>query len=332
MIQKSLVMGAGSWGTALAIHLAHYGHSTAIWSYKKSQVKALQNNRENSDFLPGIPFPKNLHATYDWKTSLKSVDMVLIAVPSNAFGDILKEIAPYLSGQGILWATKGFCHDSYRFLHEIAEEILPKGTPMGLITGPSFAKEVANFLPTAVVIASMDQAFAKDVQCLFNAPTFRTYITNDLVGVQIGGAVKNALAIATGISDGMKFGVNARAGLITRGLAEMIRLGTALGAKEKTLMGLSGMGDLILTCTDNQSRNRRYGLALGAGESSEDAIKKIGQVVEGIPTTLSIYHLAKKHKVSMPIVEQVYHVLYDGLSAQDAVKNLMMRVAKPESL
>jgi glycerol-3-phosphate dehydrogenase (NAD(P)+) len=332
MIRNTLVMGAGSWGAALAIHLAHYGHPTTIWSYKASHVKALQKDNENKAFLPGIQFPKNLYATYDWKTALKEADMVLIGVPSNAFSDVLKKIAPHLSGQGILWATKGFCHDSYRFLHEIAEEVLPKGTPMGLITGPSFAKEVATFLPTAVVVASKDQAFAQDVQTLFNSPTFRTYITDDLVGVQVGGAVKNALAIATGISDGMGFGANARAGLITRGLAEMIRLGIVLGAKEKTLMGLGGMGDLILTCTDNQSRNRRYGLALGAGKNSEEAIKEIGQVVEGIPTTLSIYHLAKKHKVSMPIVEQIYHVLYDGLSAQEAVKNLMMRDAKPEGL
>jgi glycerol-3-phosphate dehydrogenase (NAD(P)+) len=329
-INTTLVMGAGSWGTALAIHLSHYGHNTTLWSHNREHCTEIEKYRENKRYLPNAKIPDKLAITHDWKNEINRADMVLVCVPSHAYEALIKEIAPYIQKQGILWATKGFCQKSYKFLHEITTENLPKGTPSAIITGPSFAKEVAQFMPTAVLIASENTTFAKNAQELFKSPTFRSYITSDIIGAQVGGAVKNVLAIATGISDGMGFGANARAGLITRGLAEMVRLGEALGANKNTLMGLSGIGDLILTCTDNQSRNRRYGLALGRGLTSEEANKEIGQVVEGIPTTQSIYNIAKLNHVQMPIVNQMYEVLYNDTSPKSAFHNLMNRAEKKE--
>ena len=329
-INKTLILGAGSWGTALAIHLSHYGHNTSLWSHNLEHSHELKKYRENKRYLPNIPLPDTLTITHDWKNEISTADIVLICVPSHAYEVTIKQIAPYIQKQGVLWATKGFCQKSYKFLHEITKENLPKGTPSAILTGPSFAKEVAKLMPTAVLIASENKTFAKTTQELFKSPTFRSYITSDIIGAQIGGAVKNVLAIATGISDGMGFGANARAGLITRGLAEMVRLGEALGANKNTLMGLSGIGDLILTCTDNQSRNRRYGIALGKGLSSEEANKEIGQVVEGVPTTKSIYNLAKLNHINMPIVNQIYEVLYHDISPKSAFYNLMNRTEKQE--
>lgn len=330
---KILVLGAGSWGTALAIQLSqNKSNQVYLWSWKKEHCQKMQQENENSQFLPGCTFNSNLEICEQWESIISEVDDILVGVPSSAFEETVKNIAPHIKNQGVIWATKGFCHESYKFLHEIAGEYLPKQTPLAIITGPSFAKEVANHLPTAVVIAGHNDEFNKKMQEAFTSANFRVYITHDLVGAQVGGALKNALAIATGISDGLGFGANARIGLITRGMVELQKLGQALGAESETLMGLSGLGDLILTCTDNQSRNRQFGLQIGAGLTMDEALKSIGQVVEGIPTAKSIYYLGQDKGIELPIVEQIYNVLFKELSPKDAVKNLMSRVPKSEQI
>ena len=333
MSNKILVLGAGSWGTALAIQLAqNKDNKVTLWSWKVEHCQKMIDEGNNHQFLPDCPFPKNLSVCLDWRKVIDQVDDVLIGVPSSAFENTIQEISNGLKHQGVIWATKGFCHDSYKFLHEIAQQYVPKTTPLAIITGPSFAKEVAKHLPTAVVIAGSNERFNQKMQQAFTSDNFRVYITDDLIGAQVGGALKNAMAIATGISDGLGFGANARVGLITRGMVELKKLGHVLGAKPETLMGLSGLGDLILTCTDNQSRNRQFGLQMGAGLSMNEALKSIGQVVEGIPTAKSIYHLAKHHHIELPIVEQVYNVLFNQLNPKQAVKNLMSRVPKAEKI
>ncbi len=330
---KILVLGAGSWGTALAIQLSqNKSNHVYLWSWKKDHCQQMKQENENSQFLPGCQFQENLEICDDWKAVINDIDDILIGVPSSAFESTVKELASHIHKQGVIWATKGFCHDSYKFLHEIAQEYLPKHTPLAIITGPSFAKEVANHLPTAVVIAGSDDFFNQKMQTAFTSENFRVYVTHDLIGAQVGGALKNALAIATGISDGLGFGANARIGLITRGMVELQKLGQVLGAEPETLMGLSGLGDLVLTCTDNQSRNRQFGLQIGAGLTMDEALKSIGQVVEGIPTAKSIYNLGKQKGIELPIVEQIYRVLFNDLSPKEAVKNLMSRVPKAEQI
>lgn len=329
--QTVLVMGAGSWGTALALHLARNYCQVYLWSYEREHVAQMQKHQKNERFVPDCFFPANLIPCQNWSDVIKECDHILIAVPSHAFEDVLHQLAPFINHQGILWATKGLCHRTCRFLHEIVFDKLGPQCSAGILTGPSFAKEVAHALPTAVVIASYDYDYAYTMQQTYNAPTFRTYITDDLIGAQIGGAVKNALAIATGVSDGLGFGANARAGLITRGLAEMVRLGKAMGAQESTLMGLSGVGDLILTCTDDKSRNRRFGLAMGQGDTQQNAIQTIGQVVEGVAATSAVNQLAQSYQVTMPIVDQIHKMLYHDISAYQAFQNLMERQLKEES-
>jgi len=333
MSNTILVLGAGSWGTALAIQLAqNKSNKVLLWSWKEEHCNQMLSEKQNSQFLPGCYFPENLEVISQWQKVINKVDNILIGVPSSAFESTIKDIAPHIKNQGIIWATKGFCHDSYKFLHEIAAEYVTSKVPLAIITGPSFAKEVASQLPTAVVVAGISDEFNRKMQIAFTSNNFRVYTTNDLIGAQVGGALKNALAIATGISDGLGFGANARVGLITRGMVELQKLGLALGAKSETLMGLSGLGDLVLTCTDNQSRNRQFGLQLGAGLSMEEALISIGQVVEGIPTAKSIHYLAKEKNIDLPIVEQVYKVLFENLAPQEAVKNLMSRVPKSEQI
>lgn len=327
-----LVMGAGSWGTALAIHLSSNNHRTIIWSHNSSHCQELNSDNENKRYLPNIKFPTLLSAESNWKTIINDVDIILICVPSHAYETIVSMLSPYLKTQGIVWATKGLCHSSNKFLSEINFERLPKHIQSAIITGPSFAREVAQKLPTAVAIASNNLNFAKKIQEIFRSSTFRSYVTDDLIGTQIGGAVKNILAIATGISDGMGFGANARSAIITRGLAELKRLGSFFGAREETLMGLSCVGDLILTCTDDQSRNRRFGILLGQGMEITNANQKIGQVVEGIKTTKLIHNIIMSKKIEMPIVEQVYKILYNGINPNEALKNLMHRSEKEESI
>ncbi|MEX0732607.1 MAG: NAD(P)H-dependent glycerol-3-phosphate dehydrogenase [Aquisalimonadaceae bacterium] len=324
------VLGAGSWGTALALVLARNGHAVRLWGHAAAHVDALTRDRENRHYLPGARFPETLTPTADLNTAMDGVRDVLVVVPSHAFRDMVTQLVQLLPDDGrLIWATKGLEARSGGLLHDVVTEVLP-GHPMAVLSGPSFAAEVARELPTAVTIASPDRRFAADMAERFHNSYFRPYTSADLVGVELGGAVKNVLAVATGIADGLTLGANTRAGLITRGLAELVRLGTALGADAGTFMGLAGVGDLILTCTDNQSRNRRLGLALGAGKSISEALKEIGQTVEGIRTAGEVHALAAARRVEMPICEQVYAVLVDGVAPEQALRALMSRARRDE--
>jgi len=325
MSSSFLVIGAGSWGTALALLLANNGNTVQLWSHEPEHREAMRHDGENQKYLPGHAFPNNLSVVDDYLAAVAENAYILIAVPSHAFASIVHELKTTLpNDKGLVWATKGLDPASGEFLSEIAEETLGK-RPLAILTGPSFAKEVAIGHPTAVVLATNDQHFGTELQQHFHSPAFRTYVSHDMIGAQLGGAVKNVLAIAVGVAAGLKFGTNTKALLITRGLAEMMKLGTALGAEIETLVGLSGLGDLVLTCSDNQSRNLRFGTALGEGKNKEDACKAIKQVVEGINTTQQIYQLAQKHDVDMPIVTEMYHLLYEGITPKEAVTALITR-------
>jgi glycerol-3-phosphate dehydrogenase (NAD(P)+) len=331
--QKAVaVLGAGSWGTALAILLAHNGHDVRLWGHLPEEVAALVRDGENKAFLPDIPFPPGIRPENDLAAALDGVTEILIVVPSHAFHKVTKAIAPLIKGNpGIAWATKGFEPGSQQLLSEVAKTALP-GSDLAVISGPTFAGEVGRCLPTAITVASASDQHATRMADLLHAPWFRAYTTDDMVGVQVGGASKNVLAIAAGIADGLGFGANTRAALITRGLTEIMRLGVKLGGRTETFMGLAGLGDLVLTCTDNQSRNRRMGLALAEGLSIDQAKERIGQEVEGVNTAMEVFKLASRHEVEMPISEQVYRVLYEGLDPKVAVQLLLDRSQKPERL
>jgi glycerol-3-phosphate dehydrogenase (NAD(P)+) len=330
MAERIAVIGAGSWGTALAVLLARNGHQIPLWSHDPAQVSALRQDAENKTFLPGIALPALIEPTTSLEQALAGATGVLLAVPSPFFASVLEAAAPYLSADlGILWATKGFDPNSGKLLHEVVIE--RTGTrDLGVLSGPSFAAEVAKGLPTAVTLAASSPAFAEHCAAWIHSERFRAYTHDDLIGVQVGGAAKNVLAIATGIADGLGFGANTRAALITRGLAELIRLGVALGARRETFMGLAGLGDLVLTCTDDQSRNRRLGLALARGESSSAAMKAIGQEVEGVITARTLRRIAAEHQVEMPISEQVHAVLYEGQTPEAATRQLLARAGRSE--
>ena len=323
------VLGAGSWGSALAVHLSFCGYPTVLWSHNAQHALEMQSKKENLRYLPDIQFPSALTVDANLKQALAQADIVLLATPSKAFEAMLYQIKPLLTpSQILLSATKGLTEHG-EFMGDLAHRILPN-TRYALLSGPSFAKEVARHLPTTVIIASHDKECAKELAHLLSKNVFRVYSSDDLIGVQIGGAVKNILAVAVGISDGMGFGANARAALITRGLREMKRLGLAAGGELKTIMGLSGLGDLVLTCTDNQSRNRRLGIAIGQGKSIQDVKNEIGQVIESIDTSALIQKLIQRLQIEMPITEQVYQVLHHGLAPTQAVKNLFSRSLKSE--
>jgi glycerol-3-phosphate dehydrogenase (NAD(P)+) len=326
------VLGAGSWGTALAILLGKNGLDVRLWGHLEAEVEALERERENKTFLPGVPLPETVRPEADLGRAVAGVGEVLIVVPSHAFHVICERLASLIDDRpGIAWATKGFEPGSQRLLSEVASELLP-GRDLAVISGPTFAGEVARGLPTAITVAATSQRHATRMAELLHAPWFRAYTSDDLIGVQVGGASKNVLAIAAGIADGLGFGANTRAALITRGLTEIMRLGIELGGRQETFMGLAGLGDLVLTCTDNQSRNRRMGLALAEGLSIDEAKRRIGQEVEGVHTALEVYKLSRRHGVEMPISEQVHGVLYDALAPETAVRNLLERSQKPEGL
>ena len=326
------VLGAGSWGTALAILLARNGHRVNLWGHHPEHVAALRAERLNRRYLPEAPFPDNLHPVADLREAAASAGFQLIVVPSHAFGALLEEIQPHLPrDRQVAWATKGLELHSGRLLHEVAEAVCGAETPTAVLSGPTFAGEVAANQPTAITVASRQPEFAGMLANLLHNERFRAYTSDDIVGVQLGGATKNVLAIAAGVADGLGFGANSRAALVTRGLAEMTRLGLALGGKPETFMGLAGVGDLILTCTDNQSRNRRFGLGLGRGEGREEIAARIGQEIEGIPTARIIHGLAGAHGIEMPITEQIYKILYEGLAPLEAVRNLLIREPKSEA-
>jgi len=325
------VLGAGSWGTALGLLLCRNGHQVRLWSHDAAQIDALQRDGENRQFLPGFPLPPQLTPTTSLDEALAGASDCLLVVPSHAFRHVLTLLPERLPAtSGIAWATKGFDPTTGQLLHAVAHEVLGVARQLAVISGPSFALEVARGLPTAVTVAANHPEFAGRLAQLLHSERFRAYTSTDIIGVEVSGAAKNVLAIATGIADGLGFGANTRAALITRGLAELSRLGTALGGRAETFTGLAGMGDLVLTCTDNQSRNRRLGLALARGLSVTTALAEIGQEVEGVVTALSVQALAAALGIDMPISEQVYRVLYAQVSPEQATAALLEREPKPE--
>jgi glycerol-3-phosphate dehydrogenase (NAD(P)+) len=331
MNKKIALLGAGSWGTALAILAARNGCQVLLWGHDASHIANLGRDRENKRYLSGLPFPDTLNVSDDLAECAAFSDLILVCSPSHAFKDILVKIKPHLSNQvQIAWASKGFNPEDGSLLHEVVAQLFGIETPAAILSGPTFAREVAADLPTAITIAANQADFARELADILHGGRFRTYTSSDVIGVEVGGAVKNVLAIAAGIADGLGFGANTRAALITRGLSEIIRLGVILGGKTDTFMGLAGLGDLLLTCTDNQSRNRRLGLALGLGKNREDAVAEIGQEVEGVSAAKQTYRLAQKYGIEMPITEQTYKVLYEGLSPLSAVENLLSREQKSE--
>jgi glycerol-3-phosphate dehydrogenase (NAD(P)+) len=326
------VLGAGSWGTALAVHLARTGHPTVLWGRDARQMAEFGAARCNTRYLPATPFPESLRIESSLAQALGEADELLLAVPSHSFRETLEQVAPLMrAGMRLAWATKGFELETGKLPHQVANEVLGADVPKAVLSGPTFAREVGLGLPTAMTVASRDKEYALELARGLSGHSFRAYASTDVVGVEVGGATKNVLAIGAGISDGLGFGANTRVALITRGLAEMMRLGVALGAEKDTFMGLAGLGDLVLTCTDDQSRNRRMGLALAAGRSSAEAQREIGQVVEGVLAAHAVRHVATVHHVEMPIAEQIYRVLYSGLTPREAVAALMGRAVKAET-
>ena len=325
------VLGAGSWGTALAALIARHGHRVVLWGRDAAVIEAIAARHENPHYLPGIALPEELCASTDLAATLREADLVLVVVPSHAFTQTLRALAPLRPADaGVAWATKGFEPGSGRFLHEVAGDMLGEGVPLAVVTGPSFAKEVAQGLPTALTVHSDDDGFAQLVAEVLHGPAFRAYTGDDMRGAELGGAMKNVLAVATGVADGMQLGLNARAGLITRGLNEMLRLNIAIGGRPETLMGLAGLGDLVLTCTGDLSRNRRLGLALGRGQTLEDAVREIGQVVESVQTADEVMRQADAHGVELPISSTVRDVLHGDITPAEGLRRLMAREQKAE--
>lgn len=325
------VIGAGSWGTALALQLARRGHDVRLWGRDQAQLAAMATDGENKRYLPGAAFPATLSAVSSLAQCLQGAGIVLIAVPSHGLRETLTQLKPLLdAGVHVCWATKGFELTTGKLPHQVVEDVLGNDLPLAVLSGPTFAREVGDGLPTAMTIAANNDDFATELATAFSDKTFRAYTSSDMVGVEVGGAVKNVLAIGAGISDGLGFGANTRIALINRGLVEMTRLGVALGARQETFMGLAGMGDLVLTCTDNLSRNRRMGLLLAAGKSIDEAQHEIQQVVEGVLAAKAVKQVAENLGVEMPICQQVYSVLHEGRPAADAVRALMGRSLKPE--
>ncbi len=325
------VLGAGSFGTALANLIACNGYRVSLWGRDADTLKSISSTGENRRYLPGVALSDSIRCCVDLQEALGDASDILVAIPSQYFSHIIEKIevlAP--SSSALLWACKGLEPATGRFLSEVVEQRLGSNRDYAVISGPTFAQELAAHLPTAIVVAANRAGYATSVIELLHNDRFRAYASNDIEGVQLGGAFKNIYAIAAGISDGLAFGANARVAVITRGLAELMRLGESLGVQSETLMGLSGVGDLILTCTDNQSRNRRFGLALGEGMSATEALQRIGQSVEGVVATEIAWQLAAEHKVSMPIVEQVHRVINGQVTPEDAVVALLGRASKTE--
>ncbi len=324
------VLGTGSWGTALALLLQRNGNRVNLWGHDQASTAQLASSRR-SPYLANVILPTNIVVTSVLEHAVANADSLFLATPSDAIRPTVERLRPVLSStQSICLASKGLEPHTGQLLNRVISDILGEQHPLAILSGPSFAKEVAHDMITAVTIATTDLALGKNLQHLLQNPQFRIYLNQDLIGVQIGGAVKNVLAIAAGIGEGLGLGANARAALITRGLAEMIRLGEAIGANYETLIGLAGLGDLILTCCDNQSRNRRFGLALGQGADIATALATVGQVVEGLRNSQEIYHLAQHHNVDMPIITQIYRVLSTQISPQEGLSALMTRANNEE--
>lgn len=326
------VLGAGSYGTALAICLARNGNTISLWGRNSDDMAQMAAQRINQKYLPDIALPESLQLTADLAAAVSSSRDILVVVPSHAFADTLRQIKPLLRADArVAWATKGLEPETGRLLQDVAREILGEQVSLAVLSGPTFAKEMAMGLPTAISLSSTDADFIRQLSDLLHcAKSFRVYTNPDFIGVQLGGAVKNVIAIGAGMADGIGFGANARTALITRGLTEMCRLGCALGAKKDTFMGMAGLGDLVLTCTDNQSRNRRFGLLLGQGKPVAEAMQSIGQVVEGYRNAKEVFNLAQRVGVEMPITEQIYQVLYQGKDVKLAALDLLGREKRDE--
>jgi glycerol-3-phosphate dehydrogenase (NAD(P)+) len=325
------VLGSGSWGTALAIQFARAGKPTRLWGRDAAQRAAMRAARVNQRYLPDAPFPEQLQIAESIEAVLAGVGDVVIAVPSNAFRSLLTELAPRITHEvRVAWATKGFEHHTGLLPNQVARAVLGQGYTMAVLSGPTFAQEVGRGLPTAMVVASADEAFAMRIAEDLASPGFRTYVSTDITGVEIGGAVKNVIAVGAGLSDGLGFGANMRVALITRGLAEMTHMGVRLGARERTFMGLTGLGDLVLTCTDDLSRNRRFGLALARGLTVDAAIHEIGQVVEGYLAAGVLREVAAQLQLQLPICECICRILFDGADAREVLRELMAQPPEAE--
>lgn len=329
-MKKIAVLGAGSWGTALAINCARQANQQVyLWGHNPAHIAQLREQRVNARYLPDSPLAENIIPTDDLSV-IYDCDMILLVVPSHAYRETLEKIAPYFSQQAIGWAIKGFDKTTNELLSHTFTEIFPN-RDYAVIAGPSFAKEVAQGLPTAITIAGNTLDFANDYAAFLHNEKMRTYTADDVIGAQIGGALKNVIAIAAGISDGLGFGANTRAALITRGLSEITRIGKKAGAKPETLMGLSGLGDLLLTATDDLSRNRRFGLLLGQGHTVKAALAEIGQTVEGVYTAEEAGNYTQKYQVRAPITTVVQQIIHQGLSVESAMQQLLSHQTKPEN-
>ena len=329
-MENITVVGAGSWGLALGLLLNAQGHNVTFWCYSEEEKEEILQHRENKRCLPGIKIPLEINFTIDMKESLKKADVVVLAVPSKGVRTTALNMKPYLKKQAIVVnVAKGVEEESLLRLSEVIEEVIPN--PIVVLSGPSHAEEVARHIPTAVTVSSKNLDHAYKIQDLMMTKYFRVYTNSDIIGIEIGGALKNVIALATGIIDGMGFGDNTKAALMTRGIAEMTRLGIKMGGQASTFAGLTGIGDLIVTCTSGHSRNRRAGELIGQGYTMEEAIKKVNMVVEGVPTTKACYDLMKKHDVDMPILEAIYSVIFENKPAKETIYNLMMRDKKHEN-
>jgi len=335
MQTKIGVIGAGSWGTTLANLLAGKGYAVTLWSYEKDLAVGMQETRINDLYLPGIPLAETLRFTSSLPEAIKGNELLLFVSPSQVTRQVLVQAIPHIEPDAVIVsASKGIENNSLMLLSQVFEQLLPEVQHkfLGFLSGPSFAREVSLGMPTAVVAAARDMAIARKIQTTFSTDKFRVYAHDDIIGVELGGAMKNVIALAAGVSDGLGFGHNTRAALITRGLAEMTRLGLRLGGAAETFAGLAGMGDLVLTCTGDLSRNRTVGIELGKGRKIDDILNGMQTVAEGVKTTLSAYQLAKKLGVDVPIIEQMYAIIYQHKDPRNAVNDLMMRDLKAESI
>ena len=330
------VIGAGSWGTAIGLLLSRKGYAVKMWDYDPEHVQKLKKDRENKEHIAGVSFPETLYLEPDIKKAVEHSQIIVMVIPSHGFRAVIKQVIPIINEDAIIVsATKGIENETMATMSEIInqsvnEEKKDSSITTAVLSGPSFAREVADMVPTAVTIACKDPKIALYLQEIFNADYFRVYTSDDIVGLEVSASLKNIVAIAAGICDGLGFGTNTRAALITRGLTEIVRLGKALGAHAETFYGLSGMGDLVLTCTGDLSRNRTVGLLLGEGKTLDEIRKMMNMVAEGIKTTKSVYELKRKLNIEMPILEQVYKILYENKNCKEAVNDLLQRDLKAE--
>ncbi len=337
-IKKVAVIGAGSWGTALAKLLGDKGEKVLLWAHNREHVSALQRDRENKQYLPGAMLPETVHPVTDLSEAVENSQCVVMVVPSHGYRSVFEQLAPHLhEGTLVVSAVKGVENTTLQTMTQVMRDILhqqncDRTIHLGVLSGPSFAAEVAVGQPTAVTVAFDDKGAACAVQELFSTLFFRAYTSSDVIGLELCAAMKNVVAIAAGIGDGLGYGLNSRAALITRGLAEITRLGVKLGAQPLTFSGLGGLGDLVLTCTGGLSRNRTVGLKLGEGKTLEQALAEMTMVAEGVRTTRSCYNLAREHDVEMPILEQTYRILYENKDCRKAVQELFQRSLKDEIL